>query len=150
MNHTDDYRTAEYLARLPEGLKAVAGYLVQKPEAWCDMPFGDDAWVFKLDDKMFALVYRRNGVDCVNLKCDPQQALELRDVFESVTAGYHMNKRHWNTIQLQGDVPRGELERMCDHSYGLVFKGLTKAKQRALSTRYSEGELLGADKPFTS
>lgn len=135
--------SADYLSRLPPGLEALAQYLMQKPEACCDMPFGEGAWVFKLEGKMFALLYQRNGDDCVNVKCDPQQAMELRDVFASVSAGYHMNKRHWNTVVLGGDVPLGELERMCDHSYGLIFKGLTKAQQRALTTRYCADELLG-------
>ena len=143
MNSNDSVRSAEHLVCLPDSLKPLAQYLMHKPEVWCDRPFGDQAWVFKLDDKMLALLYQRNGHDCVNLKCDPQQALELRDVFASVTAGYHMNKRHWNTVQLHGDVPQGELERLCDHSYALIFKALTKAKQRALLIRYSEAELLG-------
>lgn len=133
----------QYLAAIPASLAVAADYLASKPEARCDMPFGEGAWVFKVADKMFALLYQRQGEDCLNLKCDPQQALELRDVFESVTAGYHMNKRHWNTIYLGGDVPAGEVERMIDHSYALVYRGLTKAKQREFAIRYTDQQLLG-------
>ena len=140
---TENRTSDSYLERLPATLQPAALCLMNKPEARCDMPFGDEAWVFKVADKMFALLYQREGRDCLNLKCDPQQALELRDIFDSVSAGYHMNKRHWNTIQLVGDVPAGELERMIDHSYALVYRGLTKAKQRELATRYPEEQLLG-------
>lgn len=140
---TQDSTSDSYLERLPATLQPASSYLISKPEAYCDMPFGDGAWVFKVADKMFALLYQREGRDCLNLKCEPQQALELRDIFDSVSAGYHMNKRHWNTIQLAGDVPDGELERMIDHSYALVYRGLSKAKQRELATLYPEEQLLG-------
>jgi predicted DNA-binding protein (MmcQ/YjbR family) len=66
------------------------------------------------------------GVPYSNLKCDPQEALMLRDIFPEVTPGYHMNKKHWNTIQLDGDLPRGEIERMMDNSYTLVVKSLPR------------------------
>ena len=79
----------------------------------------------------------------MNLKCDPEEAIQLRDVFESVLAGYHMNKKHWNTVILNGEVPMGELQRMIDNSYALVVKGMTKAERRSLEAAYSEKELYG-------
>lgn len=147
MSHDSDNgqdSAANHWPTPPESMATVAHYLMAKPEALCDMPFGDGAWVYKVANKMYALLYRRNGQDCVNLKCDPEQALELRDVFDAVSAGYHMNKRHWNTIVLEGDVPAAEIERMIDHSYELVFKGLSKGKQRELLIKYPESTLLGA------
>ena len=68
----------------------------------------------------------------MNLKCDPDEALMLRDIFEGVLPGYHMNKRHWNTVVLDADVPRGEIERMIDSSYALVVRSLRKQEREAL------------------
>jgi predicted DNA-binding protein (MmcQ/YjbR family) len=71
----------------------------------------------------------------VNLKCDPDLALDLRDRYEQVTPGYHMNKKHWNSVEIDGGVPEAELRKMIDHSYQLVVKGLpkvTRANQRRL------------------
>jgi len=79
----------------------------------------------------------------INLKCDPDQALALRDIFKGITPGYHMNKKHWNTIQFGSDVPDGEIKRLIDHSYTLIFTKLPKAKQKYMSIHYSEEQLLG-------
>ncbi len=116
-------------------------YLLSKPEALEDFPFGPDAYVYKVQGKMFALLYEKDNKARINLKCDPQQAVELRDVFSAVIPGYHMNKTHWNTVLLDGDVPDGELRRMVDHSYGLIFRKLTSAQKCYLSTRYTDQEL---------
>ena len=86
---------------------------------------------------MFALFTTDNGVDRINLKCDPDQAFILRDIFEAVIPGYHMNKRHWNTVILDGSIPRGELERMVDHSYALVVKKLPRKDRLPLELNYS-------------
>jgi len=74
--------------------KAVKTYLLKKPEAIEDYPFGPEAAVFKVKDKLFAILARHDGNDIVNLKCDPNEALMLRDIFEGVITGYHMNKKH--------------------------------------------------------
>ena len=129
----------------------VREYLLSKPEAWEDFPFYPDVAVMKVKNKMFATLSPANAKEIeehgnhfrMNLKCDPDEAIQLRDIFESVTAAYHMNKKHWNTIILNGEVPMGELERMIDNSYALVVKGMTKAERRSLETAYSEGELYG-------
>ena len=72
----------------------------------------------------------------MNLKCDPEEAMILRDLFGAVVPGYHMNKAHWNTVYLDGSIPRGEIERMIDRSYGLVVGKLTKAERQALEIKY--------------
>ena len=77
----------------------------------------------------------------MNLKCDPDEANALRDVFVAVIPGYHMNKKHWNTVILDGTIPVSEIERMIDRSYGLVVKGLKKAERQALELRYPKEQL---------
>lgn len=120
---------------------AVKCYLLSKPEAVEDYPFGPEAAVFKVKDKIFAIQGRFNGKDSVNLKCDPNEALMLRDIFASVIPGYHMNKKHWNTVILDGKVPTGEIKRMIDRSYALVVKSLKKAQRTALELAHGEEAL---------
>lgn len=110
-------------------------YLQSMPEAVEDYPFGPDAQVFKILDKVFAIVGQMNGVDQVNLKCDPEEACALRDIFDAVIPGYHMNKKHWNTIILNGTIPKAEITRMVDNSYLLVLKGLSKKQRQGLELR---------------
>ena len=112
-------------------------YLLSRPEAWEDYPFTLDVAVFKIKKKMFATLGYDNDQPRMNLKCDPEEALALRDIFDAVIPGYHMNKAHWNTVILDGSIPRGELERMIDRSYGLVVKGMKKADRLSLEVKYS-------------
>ena len=132
-------------------MHAIRDYLLSKPEAWEDFPFRLDVAVFKVRNKMFATLAQggANGTDKdqwqMNLKCDPEQALMLRDVFPAVVPGYHMNKAHWNTVILDDSIPQGELERMIDHSYGLVFKSLTKKDKDRMALHFTRAELFGAD-----
>lgn len=108
-------------------------YLLDKPEAIEDFPFGPDVAVYKVRDKIFALMNAENekagsankGIR-INLKCDPIEAEQLRMVFDAVIPGYHMNKKHWNTVIINGSIPDGEVRRMIDNSYKLVAKGLGK------------------------
>jgi predicted DNA-binding protein (MmcQ/YjbR family) len=88
-------------------------------------PFGEDHLVFKVGGKMFALASLDGPPATANLKCDPDLALDLRDRYEQVRPGYHMNKKHWNTIEIDG-FPDHELRGMIDHSYELVVKSLPK------------------------
>ncbi|WP_088329145.1 MmcQ/YjbR family DNA-binding protein [Lacimicrobium sp. SS2-24] len=118
-------------------------YLLQKPEATEDFPFGLDVAVFKVATKMFATLATELNAQGkeegrMNLKCDPTEALMLREIFSAVIPGYHMNKKHWNTILLDGSIPPGELQRMIDHSYTLVVKGLPKARRQGLIAKYGE------------
>jgi len=95
---------------------------------YCLTPFGPDVVVFKVGGKIFALAALDELPTTVNLKCDPDLALDLRDRYEEVRPGYHMNKKHWNTVELEAGIPDVELRKMIDHSYELVIKGLPKAK----------------------
>ncbi|QDP97714.1 MmcQ/YjbR family DNA-binding protein [Microlunatus elymi] len=92
-----------------------------------DYPFGDGAAVFKVGGKMFALVSLEGSPGSVNLKCEPELALELRDRHPAVRPGYHQNKRHWNTVDLDGTVDEDDLRWMITHSYELVLAGLPRA-----------------------
>jgi predicted DNA-binding protein (MmcQ/YjbR family) len=102
------------------------------PWAVEDDPFGDEVAVFKVGGKMFALVMLTGEPARVNLKCDPTWAMELRAQYEAVTPGYHANKRHWNTVELDGSVPDVELRDMVDHSYQLVLGALPKRAREQL------------------
>ena len=116
--------------------KQARTYLRSKPESVEDFPFGPDVYVYKVRGKMFATLGFTDNVGRMNLKCDPEEAMALRDIFESVVPGYHMNKAHWNTVILDGSIPNGELERMIDRSFGLVVKGLKKSERQSLEIRY--------------
>src|SRR6266481_8499369 len=104
-------------------------YCLSKPGAAESTPFGPDVLVFKVGGKMFALAALDEVPPTVNLKCDPDLALELRDRYEQVTAGYHMNKKHWNTVEIESGIPDIELRKMIDHSYELVVSSLSKSKR---------------------
>jgi predicted DNA-binding protein (MmcQ/YjbR family) len=114
-------------------------YCLSKPCATESTPFGPNVLVFKVSGKMFALAALDEVPTTVNLKCDPDLALELRDRYEQVRPGYHMNKKHWNTVGIESDIPDAELRKMVDYSYDLVAKRLPKprAKVAARSRRNS-------------
>lgn len=108
-------------------------YCLSLPLTYEDYPFDNiadaGAWTVmrhKGNKKSFALIYERNGELCVNLKCDPFEADFLRQAFVDVTPAYHMNKVHWNTVTLGGDVPDEELLRMIEASYGLIKPKMRK------------------------
>lgn len=124
----------------------VRSYLLAKPEAIEDYPFGPEVAVMKVRKKMFATLVEDQSGGRMNLKCDPDEALMLRDIFSSVLPGYHMNKRHWNTVCLDGSIPRGEIERMIDNSYALVVRGLPKAERQGLEIAHGKAAIYAADK----
>lgn len=118
-------------------------YLLSKPETTLDYPFDDKVKVFKVKKKMFATLSlgtgNEKGTDgklaghyCLNLKCDPEEAVMLRDIFAAVIPGYHMNKALWNTLILDGSIPQGEIERMIDNSFKLVVSKMTKKDQQSI------------------
>ncbi|NIP28657.1 MAG: MmcQ/YjbR family DNA-binding protein [Phycisphaerae bacterium] len=107
-------------------------YILKKKGAFEDRPFGPDTAVFKVMGKMFALVGDNEPL-AVNLKCDPDEAVFLRQMYFAVQPGYHMNKRHWNTVTIDGSIPDEEIRQMVDSSYNLVVKGLKKADREALA-----------------
>lgn len=102
-------------------------YCLTKPDATEGTPFGPDVLVFKVGGKMFALAALDEVPTTVNLKCDPDLALDLRDRYEQIKPGNHMNKKHWNTIEIEGGIPAVELRRMIDHSHELVVNNLPRA-----------------------
>jgi len=113
-------------------IESFRDYCLKKPHATEGMPFGEDTLVFKVAGKMFALTSLDEIPATANLKCDPDLALELRDRYEQVRPGYHMNKKHWNTVEIDSGLPESELRKMIDHSYDLVAKSLSKALRERL------------------
>jgi predicted DNA-binding protein (MmcQ/YjbR family) len=113
-------------------LDTLRDILLAKTGASEETPFGPDALVYKVMGKMYALVAWRAVPLRLSLKCDPTYALALRDRYAAVGPGYHLNKRHWNTVTLDGTVPPNEVSGMIDHSYDLVVDKLPKAKRRSL------------------
>ena len=90
------------------------------------MPFDDKTLVFKVAGKIFALATLDKHPLKLNLKCDPEKAIDLRERFISVQPGYYSNKKHWNTIEVNGEIPKEALYKLIDHSYNLVIAKLTK------------------------
>ncbi len=91
-----------------------------------DFPFGPEVMVFKVGGKLFALIAYEDVPARLNLKCDPDRSIELREQHESIIPGYHMNKKHWNTVELDGTVPDSLIRELIDHSYGLIVASLPK------------------------
>ena len=115
-----------------EELNEVRTYLLSKKRATEEYPFGPDTMVFKVMGKMFALVSWQQSPLRINLKCEPELAIAQRETYASVLPGYHMNKRHWNTLILDGTIPPEEIQAMIDDSYALVVKGLKKVEREEL------------------
>jgi predicted DNA-binding protein (MmcQ/YjbR family) len=105
----------------------VLGLCAAQPGAVEDYPFGNGVAVFKVGGRMFALVSLEGTPGSVNLKCNPELALDLRSRYASVRPGYHQNKRHWNTVELDDSIEDSELRWMIDHSYELVAVSLPRA-----------------------
>ena len=112
-------------------IKQVHDFLIGLPNTKLDFPFGEDVAVFKVMGKMFGLL----SDNSVSLKCEPMLAQLLREKYKAVTPGYHLNKRHWNSIKLDGSVPQDELFELIDHSYELVVKKLRKADREKLAAQ---------------
>lgn len=118
----------------PDILQHWRQHLLTKPGAREDTPFGPGALVYKVSGKMFALMGIGEDRLTMNLKCDPQEALIIRDSFDAVTPGYHMNKKHWNTVDLLAGLDHGLIEEWIDDSYQLVVAKLPKRLQAQIST----------------
>lgn len=104
-------------------------YCLTMPGAYEDYPF-DEIWPVMRhgsNKKSFAFIYERHDRLCINLKCDPERADFLRQIYRDVEPGYHMNKTHWNTVSAGGDVPEQELHKMIQHSYDLIKPKTRKA-----------------------
>jgi predicted DNA-binding protein (MmcQ/YjbR family) len=106
-------------------IEALQAYCLSKRAVTESFPFDETTLVFKVHNKMFALLSLEEDPLRINLKCDPETALELREEYLQVTPGYHMNKKHWNTVVIQ-DLPWKLLQEWIDHSYDLVWNSLPK------------------------
>jgi len=107
-------------------------YILSKKGVSFDYPFDEKVRVYRISQKIFALSEDKTPLR-VNLKCDPLYSLELRSIYEGIIAGYHMNKKHWNTVQVEeSDVDEEMVKELIDHSYELVYRSLTKKKQKEI------------------
>jgi len=100
--------------------KEVEKYILSMPGAKLEYPFGEGVAVYKVDDKMFALITEKKKPVQLSLKCDPLLAETLREKYETVMPGYHLNKKHWNTIILSGQLDWPGIQDLIRHSYNLV------------------------------
>ena len=116
-------------------IEELRAYCMHKTAVEESMPFDDTTLVFKVGNKMFALVALDAQPLRINLKCDPERAQELREKYDNIIPGYHMNKKHWNTVIIDRNLPPGLLTELIDHSYELVWNSLSKAKRKSLESR---------------
>lgn len=107
-------------------------YCLSKKHVTEAFPFDDVTLVFKVAGKMFALTSLNTKPTTANLKCDPEKAIQLREEYSEIIEGYHMSKKHWNTVTIEGNLSTKLIEELIDHSYNLVVKGLTKKLQKEL------------------
>ena len=117
-------------------IEEIRDYCLAKPGVTEGLPFGEDTLVFKVGEKLFLLTSITHG-NQFNVKCDPELAIELRERYPDVQPGYHMNKKHWNTVCTDGILTRKQLCDMIDHSYNLVIKSLSKNVQAEILTNNS-------------
>ena len=110
----------------------VLQYLHAKPEVVETLPYGQDTHVFKVKNKMFALLGQRNEMLMINLKCDPEQGVALRKLFPAITPGYHMDKKHWISVYFDDSVPEDEIKRLIDSSFNLVVANMAKIDQQSI------------------
>lgn len=115
-------------------LDDICTYCLAKAGTSQRMPFGDGVLVFFVGAKMFALVSLDEFPLSVNLKCDPERAIELREQYEDILPGYHMNKKHWNTLKITSKLPLRLIKELIDHSYNLVLNSLPKKEREEIST----------------
>jgi predicted DNA-binding protein (MmcQ/YjbR family) len=113
-------------------IEEVRYYCLQKRGVIEDFPFGDSTPVMKVGSKIFALLSLDESPS-VNLKCDPSRAIELREVYPAIIPGYHMNKKHWNTVMLDGSLSKELMRSMIDQSYELVFISLPEKLRKEIN-----------------
>jgi predicted DNA-binding protein (MmcQ/YjbR family) len=113
-------------------IEELRDYCLQKPGATEGLPFGEDTLVYKVGEKMFLAASISLG-NRFNAKCDPELAIELRERYTEVQPGYHMNKKLWNTVYMDGALTKKQLLEMIDHSYDLVFKSLPQKMQQQIA-----------------
>jgi predicted DNA-binding protein (MmcQ/YjbR family) len=114
-------------------IEIIRDYCLKKKGVTEGFPFGEGTLVFKVINKLFCLSNLEPPIS-INIKCEPEKALELREKYEGVIPGYHMNKKHWNTVEINSDIPGKEVLSWIDDSYNLVVKGLTQKDKNELSS----------------
>jgi predicted DNA-binding protein (MmcQ/YjbR family) len=114
-------------------IEDIRNYCISKKGVTEGFPFDNDTLVFKVAGKMFALVNLEGDLR-INLKCEPSKALELREQFTAVIPGYHMNKKHWNTVKIDGSIKDNLVMEWIDNSYNLVIEKLTLAERNSLNS----------------
>ena len=110
----------------------IAAFALELPEVTEEQPFGPEVDVYKVAAKVFLLIAPESAPPTISVKCEPDLAIELRAEYEAVIPGYHLNKKHWNTVILDGTIPDDEIEEMVSHSYERVVAGLPKAMRQRL------------------
>lgn len=113
-------------------IETIREYCLNKKGTNEDYPFDEETLVFKVGGKMFILISLEKIPLQINLKCDPERAIELREQFENVKPGWHMNKKHWNTIIVEGNIRWDDLKNWIDHSYDEVVKTLKKSMRKKI------------------
>ena len=113
-------------------LEVIKAYCLAKPGSSAGYPFGEGTLVFKVLDRMYALCSEDERPLRINLKCDPDDALALRAQYSAIIPGYHMNKKHWNSLIMDGSLQDSLVFELIDHSYQLVISKMSQAKQRKL------------------
>ena len=111
-------------------IETLREYCLSKPDTEEALPFGPNTLVYKVNGKVFLLTGLDSEEFNFNVKCDPDKAIELREEYPCVLPGYHMNKKHWNTIMVDGSVPSKLLKEWIDHSYELVAAAKKKSKSK--------------------
>lgn len=104
-------------------IDSLRAFCLSLPHTTEDLPFDEHTLVFRIGGKIFAIL-PLDTADSVNLKCDPERAIFLREHYEDIRPGYHMNKRHWNTIRLNGQIDDRHFQELIHHSYTLVYARL--------------------------
>ena len=113
-------------------IESIREYCLARKNATEGFPFGEDTLVFKVMDKMFLLVSLSANPLQFNAKCNPEKAIELREVYDAIKPGYHMNKKHWNTVIIDGSISTKLLKEMIDDSYNLIVQSLPKKLKKEL------------------
>jgi len=113
-------------------IEALREYCLSKNAVTEDFPFGESTLVFRVKNKIFLLVSLDANPLQFNAKCDPEKAIELREAYDAVKPGYHMNKKHWNTVTIDGSVSTGLIKEMIDDSYDLIIQSFPKKLREEL------------------
>lgn len=114
-------------------IEELRDYCLSKPGTTEGLPFGNETLVFKVGEKIFLLIGLERA-NRFNAKCDPERAIQLREQYPEIIPGFHMNKKHWNTIYMDGGLKPGLIKELIDHSYELVLESLPKNQRELLQS----------------